>query len=88
MNHRHTISVISCPPRIMIDEHQSLASRHLVTRTVTADRSALPRRWRQEAVAAQATCSSNSALTAYDRGHLFVVVPGKVSVYNGVLPGR
>ena len=28
------------------------------------------------------------APTAYDRGHLFVVVPGKISVYNGVLPGR
>jgi len=24
----------------------------------------------------------------YDRGHLSVVVPGKISVHNGVLPGR
>ncbi|MGH3296757.1 MAG: helix-turn-helix transcriptional regulator [Trebonia sp.] len=37
-------------PRLM--RHQSPASRHLVTRTVTAERSAWPRRWLQEAVAA------------------------------------
>jgi hypothetical protein len=37
---------------------------------------------------AHATCSSSPAPAAYDRGHLFAVVPGKISVYNGVLPGR
>jgi DNA-binding CsgD family transcriptional regulator len=36
MNHRHAIAMISCPPPATIDEHQSPASWHLVTRTVTA----------------------------------------------------